>query len=150
MLWREPSPPVVEETRVDAKSFKSTVTEAKPKLSDQGLTWFAWFHYAPSYIGERPFYFFTGFLYRGLIPTRDDDTVGLAFAYGNFGEFNQDIQAAANDPVQTYEAGLECYYRIQLNKFLIVQPFIQYIIQPGGAGLVENATVLGTYFRVAF
>ena len=150
MLWREPSPPVVEETRVDAKSFKSTVTEAKPKLSDQGLTWFAWFHYAPSYIGERPFYFFTGFLYTGLIPTRDDDTLGVAFAYGNFGEFNQDIQAAANDPVQTYEAALECYYRIQLNKFLIVQPFIQYIIQPGGAGPVENATVLGSYFRVAF
>ena len=150
MLWREPSPPVVEETRVDAKSFKSTVTEAKPKLSDQGLTWFSWFHYAPSYIGERPFYFFTGFLYKGLIPTRDDDHIGLAFAYGNFGEFNQDIQAAANEPVQTYEAGLELYYRIQLNKFLIVQPFIQYIIQPGGAGLVENATVLGTYFRVAF
>jgi porin len=136
MVWREPSPPVVEETRVDAKSFKSPVTEAKPKLSDQGLTLFAWFHYAPSY--------------RGLIPTRDDDTVGLAFAYGNFGEFNQDIQAAANDPVQTYEAALECYYRIQLNKFLLVQPFIQYIIRPGGAGLVDNATVLGMYFRVAF
>ena len=73
-------------------------------------------------------------------------TVGLAFAYGNFGEFNQDIQAAANEPVQTYEAGLEFYYRIQLNKFLIVQPFIQYIIRPGGAGLVENATVLGIVF----
>ena len=111
---------------------------------------FAWFHYAPSYIGERPFYFFTGLLYRGLIPTRDDDQLGIAFAYGNFGEFNQDIQAAANDPVQTYEAALECFYRIQLNKWVTVQPFIQYIIQPGGAGLVENATVLGTYFRVAF
>ena len=74
----------------------------------------------------------------------------MAFAYGNFSEFNQDNQEAANRPVQTYEAGLEFDYRIQLNKWAFVQPFVQYIIRPGGAGLVDNATVLGMYFRVAF
>lgn len=150
MLWREPSPSIVEEKGGDMKSFKSAVTEAHPKLSEQGLNWFAWFHYAPSYIGARPFYFFTGFTYKGLIPTRDEDQAGIAFAYGNFSKFNQDNQAAANRPVQTYEAGLEVYYRIQVNKWILVQPFVQYIIHPGGAGLVENATVLGTYFRITF
>ena len=74
----------------------------------------------------------------------------MAFAYGNFSEFNQTNQEAASRPVQTYEAGLEFDYRIQLNKWALVQPFLQYLIRPGGAGLVENTTVLGLYFLVAF
>ena len=150
MLWREPSPPSVEEKSGDAKSFKATAAAPKPKLSDQGLRWFSWFHYAPSYNGLRPFYFYTGLIYKGLIPTRDQDQLGVAFAYGNFSQFNQANQEANNRPVQTYEAGLECGYRIQLNKWAFVQPFIEYIIRPGGAGIVDNATVLGMYFRVNF
>ena len=85
----------------DAKSFKATGVETKPKLSDQGLHWFSWFHYAPSYSGLRPFYFYTGLIYRGLIPGRDEDQVGVAFAYGNFSEFNQANQEASNSPVQS-------------------------------------------------
>lgn len=150
MLWREPSRSVLEETKVDAKSFTATVTESKSKLSDQGLRCFAWFHYGPSYTSLRPFYFFTGLIYKGLIPTRDEDQCGVAFAYGNFSGFNQDNQAANNDPVQTYEAGVEFDYRIQITKWALVQPLVQYIIRPGGAGLVDNATVVGAYFRVAF
>jgi porin len=150
MLWREPSEPTVTKRSGDAKSFKPTGVDTKPKLTDQGLRWFSWFHYSPSYNGLRPFYFYTGLIYKGLIPTRDEDQLGVAFAYGSFSEFNQDTQAANNDSVQTYEAGLEFDYRIQLNKWAFVQPFVQYIIRPGGAGLVDNATVLGVYFRVAF
>ena len=45
---------------------------------------------------------------------------------------------------------LEPDYRIQLNKWAYVQPFIEYIIRPGGAGIVGNATVLGLHFRVNF
>jgi porin len=92
--------------------------------------------------------FFTGLIYKGLIPTRDEDQFGVAFAFsGNSIKANQE---ANNEPVQTYEAGLEFDYRIQLNKWALVQPLVQYIIRPGGAGLVHNATVLGVYFRVAF
>ncbi|HEY5777802.1 MAG TPA: carbohydrate porin [Terrimicrobiaceae bacterium] len=150
MLWREPSAPTVQEKSGDAKSFKATAAATKPKLSDQGLTWFSWFHYAPSYNGLRPFYFNTGLIYKGLIPSRDRDQVGVAFAYGNFSEDNQTIQEANNLPVQTYEALLECDYRIQLNKWAYVQPFVEYVIRPGGAGVVDNATVLGVHFRVNF
>jgi porin len=150
MLWREPSASALEEQGADAKSLEATVTEAKPKLSDEGLRCFAWFHYAPSYTSFRPFYFFTGLIYKGLIPTRDEDQFGVAFAYGNFSEFSQANQEANNEPIQIYEAGLEFDYRIQINKWLLVQPLVQYIIRPGGAGLVHNATVVGAYFRVAF
>jgi porin len=150
MVWREPSAPAVAKESGDAKSFKETGVETKPKLNDQGLHWFSWFHYAPSYNGLRPFYFYTGLIYKGLIPTRDHDQVGVAFAYGNFSEFNEANQEASNRPVQTYEAMLELDYRIQLNKWAYVQPFIEYIIRPGGAGIVGNATVLGLHFRVNF
>ena len=150
MLWREPSASTVAKQTAEAKSFRPTGVETKPKLSEQGLRWFSWFHYSPSYNSLRPFYFYTGLIYRGLIPARDDDQLGVAFAYGSFSEFNQDSQATKDEPIQTYEAGLEVDYRIQLNKWAFVQPFVQYIIRPGGAGAVTNATVLGMYFRVAF
>jgi hypothetical protein len=39
-------------------------------------------------------------IYKGLIPTRDEDQFGAVFACGNFSEFNQANHEADNRPVQ--------------------------------------------------
>ena len=44
---------------------------------------------------------------------------------------------------KTYEAVLETSYVIQLNKYLGLQPDIQYIIRPNGYGNIPNALVIG-------
>jgi porin len=36
-----------------------------------------------------PFYFHTGLVYKGLIPARDQDQLGVAFAYGNYSYYKQ-------------------------------------------------------------
>lgn len=152
MLYREPSAessaPLAKGPS-DGKSFKEVVTP-HAKLSDQGLYAFSLINFAPKYNNNVPFYFQTGLIYKGLIPTRDQDQMGVAFAYGNYSFYEQEVDEEAGKPVQTYEAVLEFDYRFQINKWAYVQPVLQYFIRPNGAGLVANATVIGFQLGATF
>jgi porin len=145
MLYREPSPS--EPAPVDGKSTASI----KPRLSEQGLYFFSLIDFAPPYNGLLPFYFQTGLLYKGLIPDRDEDELGVAIASGNFSYDNiQAQQEKGNTDQQNYIAVLELDYRIQINKWAYVQPLVQYIVHPNGSARYGNATVLGLHFGVNF
>lgn len=152
-LFREPSaeePAPLAKGPSDGKSSKEVVSPSKPKLSDQGLYFFSLFNAAPAFNNNLPFYFHAGLAYKGLIPTRDADQLGVAFAYGDYSYIKGDIDAERGRSVQTYEAVLEFDYRIQVNKWAYVQPSLQYIIRPNGTGLTQNATVLGFQAGVTF
>ena len=82
-------------------------------------------------------------MYKGLIPTREEDQTGVGFAYGNYSFYKQIADEQQGLAPLVYEAVLEFGYRIQVNKWAYAQPVIQYIIRPSGTGLVENATVIG-------
>lgn len=155
MLFREPSAPKSTEASdgkaFAGKSFKSPVELGNQPLSDQGLSFFSLVNYAPSNDNALPFYFHIGLVYKGLIPGRDDDQLGVAFA---FGEFSYDQILARRDAGQTLqrttEGVFEADYRIALTRFAYVQPYLQYIIRPGAQGLIENVTVLGSQFGLTF
>jgi porin len=151
----EPSPASAEQTggkslRGD-ESFQGSVPEASPRLSEKGLYLMSLVTFAPSYNNALPFYFHLGLIYKGLIPTRDKDQVGVGVAYGNFsfakimGETDRGIGIH-----QTYEAVAEFDYRIQLNSWSYVQPVVEYIVRPNGTGLLQNATVLGFQLGMTF
>jgi len=159
MIFREPSreeAPVLAKgpsdgkSVADGKSFKSAVAPTKAKLSEQGLYFFSLFEYAPQFNNAMPFYFHTGLVYKGLIPTRDDDQLGVAFAYGNYSYDKQIADENAGKAIQDYEGVLEFSYRIQVNKWAYVQPDLQYIIRPGATGNIANSTVLGFQLGVTF
>ncbi len=159
MLFREPAPeepaplakgPSDGKSVADGKSFKEVVKPAKPKLSDQGLYLFSLFNFAPQFNNPVPFYFQTGLVYKGLIPTRDADQLGIAFGYGAYSYNKQEVDESRGRPIQTYEGVIEFSYRIQVNKWAYVQPDLQYIIRPGATGLTQNATVLGFQLGVTF
>lgn len=155
MLFREPTreeaAPLAKGPS-DGKSYKSVAAPTtKAKLSEQGLYFFSLTNFAPAYNNPLPFYFQTGLIYKGLIPTRDADQLGIAIAYGNY-SFDK-IQAEESNGVgvhQTYEGVLEADYRVQINQWAYIQPLIQYIIRPNGTGLVHNDTVLGFQMGVTF
>jgi carbohydrate-selective porin OprB len=159
MIYREPSPEADEpagkgpsdgKSIVDDKDAKSTVAAVKPTLNEQGLYFFSLINFAPKYNNPEPFYFQTGLIYKGLIPTRDHDQLGVAFAYGNYSYYKQIADEEAGKAVQSYEGVLEFDYRVQVNKWAYVQPTLQYIIRPNGTGLVPNATVIGMQLGVTF
>jgi carbohydrate-selective porin OprB len=155
MLFRESSPeaPVLAKGPSDGKStvsasegksFKDKVLTEPAKLSEQGLYAFNLVTYAPKYNNILPFYFHTGLVYKGLIPTRDNDQLMAAFSFGQYSFYNiEALQEAGNVNQPNYTAVLEIDYRIQINKWAFFQPFFQYIIQPNGTGAIENASILG-------
>ena len=135
---------------VPAKTVREPVGPVSNPPGEQGLYLFSFVSYAPKYNNAMPFYFHTGLVYKGLIPTRDRDQLGLAFAYGNYSYYKTLADERADKPVQSFESMLELDYRVQLAKFAYVQPFMQYLIRPNGTGLVENSTILGVQMGLTF
>ena len=96
-----------------------------------------------------------GFVYRGLIPTRDWDTFALAASHL---EFSDDIRHAQKNinalapgsfvPVD-YEDVIELNYKIQATAWWTVQASLQHVLHPGGSHALPNATafILQTTLR---
>jgi porin len=89
-----------------------------------------------------------GFVYRGLIPTRDWDTLSLAVSYL---QFSDDIRRAQRDinalapgsfSVVDYEGVIELSYKIQATAWWTIQPSLQYVCHPSGSSATPNATAL--------
>lgn len=155
MLFREASAPTASpeapgdgKTVADPKIFNEPVVTSQ--LNEQGLYAFSFLSFAPEYNNAMPFYFHTGLVYKGLIPSRNKDQLGVAFALGSYSNDKLQNGQAAARPQQTTEAVLELDYRVQINKFSYIQPFLQYLIRPNGTGQIENATILGLQMGVNF
>jgi hypothetical protein len=145
MLYREPSAPAKSTSASDGKSFKEVVSSEKPKLSKQGLSSFNLITMAPGYARSNnyPFYFQTGLVYTGLIPSRDKDITMLSLGYGAY-------QGDVYNPSRSYTAVLEGGYRFQINGWSYVQPFFQYFSRPNGTEEVANAAILGFLTGLVF
>ncbi len=141
MVYREPS---AEDS--DGKSFREPVSVKKPALSEQGLSLFSLFTFAPEYNNLYPFYFHAGLSYRGLIPGRDKDQTLFVLAHGQYSRLIQTGPGVDSNFTTFLEGG----YRIQVNPWAFVQPFAQYIIRPDGSDAVRNAAILGVYVGVDF
>jgi porin len=73
-----------------------------------------------------------GLVYKGLVPTRDWDTIGLA---GSYLAVSDDLARAFRTvglPEPDYEAVIEISYKAQLTAWWTLQPSVQYVIHPGG------------------
>ncbi|WP_414476103.1 carbohydrate porin [Microvirga sp. M2] len=97
-----------------------------------------------------------GAVYQGTFPHRDDDYIGLVFAYGAVNKRLTEFQIDRNivDPgstaIQRYEALIEVDYNAQITPWLSLRPNLQYVINPGGTGKIPNAFVVGLHTQVTF
>lgn len=95
----------------------------------QGLGLFAQLGLAEEDLSAIDQHLGVGLEWRGLLPDRDDDVVGLMASYAGLSDepgagFTEDAEVA-----------VELFYRVQLNSHLSVKPGVQHIANPGGAGL---------------
>ena len=65
--------------------------------------------------------------YEGLIPTRDEDLLGLGVAQGIIGNENRRI-----NPRAYRETVYELYYSIKMAPWLTISPDLQFITNTGG------------------
>jgi porin len=153
MLYREPTKVAADPATVekDGKSFLSDTPErATEKKSDQGLGWFGRVGFEPQDRNFIGFYFDTGLTYKGLIPTRDGDTLGIAFAYAPLSSGAQQAATDSGSVGVGAEMALEVTYQAQITKWLSIQPDLQVILNPGGNQDLHNALVIGSRVSITF
>jgi porin len=129
---------------------------------DQGLSAFVRAGGAPNDRNLINFYADGGLIYKGLIPRRPDDKIGISAAYARVGDnaraLDADIGSFGNFfyPVRSAETMVELMYQAQLAPWWTVQPDLQYIIRPGGGvlnsgdGLRPNAWVIAFRSTLSF
>jgi porin len=109
-----------------------------PESKDQGLGVFLRLSGSPSDRDEVDFYVDGGVNYKGLLPSRSEDVLGLGLAYAHISDAASSLDRDLNvfngtsHPVRDYEMALELTYRAQLTPWWTVQPDLQVIFHPGG------------------
>jgi len=94
-------------------------------------------------------YFQTGLVFNGMVPGRDDDQFALSFSMARTGDKYRLAAFNAGQEATRHESVWEVTYRAPVTPWLIVQPNIQYVINPGADAQIKNATVLGVRFEMA-
>jgi porin len=128
--------------------FIADQTVFKEKRDDeedsQGLSIFAQVSGAPEDRNEVELYMGAGLVYTGLFPTRDEDAFGIGAAHVKFSDRLNRVTG------QNYETSFELFYRVQITPFLLAQPSIQFVDQPGGRSSINDATAVGLRFEIRF
>lgn len=109
-----------------------------PETKDQGLGAFLRLSGSPSDRNQVDLYADGGVNYKGLVPSRGDDVLGLGLAYAHISgaasalDRDTNFFTGTNRPVRDYEAAIELTYRAQITAWWTIQPDLQYIFHPGG------------------
>lgn len=95
----------------------------------QGVGLFAQYGWADPDVNAIEHHLGLGVQWVGALPGRDDDVVGLMMSWARLSDepgagFTADAETA-----------VELFYKWQLTNFFSVKPVVQYIANPGGAGL---------------
>jgi porin len=89
-----------------------------------------------------PLYLEVGLNFRGLLPSRVDDTVGLAFSHT---ELSEELVAGGG-----HEEVIEATYRLALGKHVFLQPDLQVIVRPGAVEPAATAVVAGLRLNFSY
>jgi porin len=101
----------------------------------QGIGVFAQYDYADPQVMPADHHLNGGFTWRGAIPGRDQDLLGLMLGWIHFSD---EPGAGFTD---RYELAAELMYKAWLTPAAAIQPYVQHITNPGGAGLRDAVNV---------
>jgi porin len=124
-------------------------SRAGATLRRRHLGAFAAFVCAPDQrVNTAPYYFDTGLVAYGFLPSRPRDFAGFGVAYGSYsGDLRRadEVQAVTGPAagVHSREMTVELHYGCTVRPGLLVQPSLQYLINPGGNRAVPNALAIG-------
>lgn len=118
--------------------------------ADEGLTPLMCVTLGPDNINKFPFMIMSGLVYKGLIPGRSNDSSAFEMVYAQYSEDLKHSEQEVNASGQRYELMFEFTHKINITKWMYVQPDLQYIIQPGGTGDIDDALVVGAQFGFVF
>jgi porin len=137
----------------------------RPDTATQGLAAFLRVGYAPPDRNLISLEIDAGLTFKGLLPGRELDVLGVGASYARIGyarRLDQDelLFTGIERPVRDYEAVLEVTYEARIAPWWLLQPDLQVVFHPGGyiaAPLpapvgrpISNALVLGLRSGITF
>jgi porin len=120
-------------------------------LEKRHLGAFAAFACAPDQrVNTTPYFFDAGLVAYGFLPNRPRDYAAFGLAYGSYsGDLRRAEEfQASTDPaaaVQSWEMTVEWTYGCTVRPGLLLQPSLQYLVNPGGNKSVPNALAVGMH-----
>ena len=93
---------------------------------------------------------FAGTIWQGFVPSRDRDQLLLTYLVSDFSRNYADSIVALSGKRPTAEHVLEASYAIYVNINYTIQPDIQYVIRPKGAGDIRNSLVIGIQLTASY
>lgn len=107
--------------------------------------------YANENVNPVDFYFGAGLKFTGLLSGREEDEFGVAFALAhNSTSFRKAAVIFDEVSVRPFELNFEATYMLYLTPWLIIQPDIQYIINPSYCTQFNNAFTVGSRMHIVF
>jgi porin len=91
-----------------------------------------------------------GLVYTGPFEGRPEDRAGIAFARAHWGNPYRRSLAIKDIRSPTTELSVEATYRAVVNKWLTLQPDVQYIVNPGGDENDRDALSFGLRTQIGF
>jgi porin len=89
---------------------------------------------------------FAGTIWQGFVPGRDRDQLLLTYLVSGFSRNYADSVVAMGRKRPAAEHVLEASYPIYITNNYTIQPDIQYVIRPNGAGEIRDSLVIGIQF----
>lgn len=123
--------------------FIESMIYQEPGDPKQGLAGLVRLGVADQNVQQVAAYYGAGVVYRGLFPGRDGDSIGFGFSTAVNGDKFKQAQAQAGEPVTDSETEWVLIYSAKINRWLRLQPVIQYMVDPGTDPAADNAFLLG-------
>jgi porin len=121
----------------------STLTLAVPTpLGIDNRMWLGLSRTGESANNPSPLFVSAGWLSQGVIPGRPLDVLALGLGRSSF---NSEVSTGLNP-----ESMLELNYSAVINNTLSLQPFLQWVLNPGGNGTTANILALGLQLQLQF
>jgi porin len=114
----------------------------------EGLGAFIEFGWADD-VNEVTLYWSAGINYVGLIPNRNADIFGLAIAVARNGEDFMDYTKSQGDAINHTETAIELTYRAEIIDWLVLQPDVQYVLNPNMNPELDDALIIGVRMEIS-
>jgi porin len=104
-------------------------------------------------VNTTPYFFDTGVVAYGLLPSRPRDFAALGVVYGSYSARLQQPEEVQTTPAivaPNFEMTLEWTYGCTIRPGLVLQPSLQYIIHPKGNTAIPNALAMGINVVINF
>jgi porin len=121
-----------------------------PDNSGRSLTAFTQLGFGDPRVNRFGSYIGAGLVASGFVSSHQNDELGLAIAIARNGSHFIALQNQQGTPVLHSETTIELTYSMQVNKWLAVQPDLQYVIDPNTDPSVQNALAFQLRFEAAF